>query len=237
MPMLFDANFTIIQDDLSAYLDTRNKDLLKESMLQLEHGCLLIEVGFRDSKFILHTIELPHGEAPLAKVECPEPLLEEQLSEMCQMVLDYELALQADASFSAYYSEFFRTIRDNRLRLTFVEGASKSAILRRISRDFVEGTPRAFWLSLKQAPMRLGEPTRDPYWRLQTFIPNERVLYFIIDMDNSEYAVYRGSLKDIHTFIGDCECLDEYYLMSLDGNEFWCITDHDELLYVRFRDR
>lgn len=39
-------------------------------------------------------------------------------------------------------------------------------------------------------------------------------------------------MKDIHTFIGDCECLDEYYLMSIDENNLWCATDHDELLHT-----
>ena len=39
-------------------------------------------------------------------------------------------------------------------------------------------------------------------------------------------------MSDIHTFIGDCDGLDEFYLMTTDCQELYSITDHDDLLYI-----
>ena len=33
-------------------------------------------------------------------------------------------------------------------------------------------------------------------------------------------------------FIGDCDGLDEFYLMSTDFQKLYSITDHDDLLYI-----
>ena len=42
-------------------------------------------------------------------------------------------------------------------------------------------------------------------------------------------------MSDIHTFIGDCEGLDEYYLVTVDLMELYSITDNDDLLYIDVR--
>ena len=42
-------------------------------------------------------------------------------------------------------------------------------------------------------------------------------------------------MSDIHKFIGDCEGLDEYYLVTEDFMELYSITDHDDLLYIDVR--
>ena len=42
-------------------------------------------------------------------------------------------------------------------------------------------------------------------------------------------------MSDIHRFIGDCEGLDEYYLVTEDFMELYSITDHDDLLYIDVR--
>ncbi|GKH21160.1 hypothetical protein NXV79_13710 [Bacteroides thetaiotaomicron] len=47
--------------------------------------------------------------------------------------------------------------------------------------------------------------------------------------------VYKARMSDIHTFIGNCEGLDEYYLVTVDLMELYSITDHDDLLYIDVR--
>lgn len=42
-------------------------------------------------------------------------------------------------------------------------------------------------------------------------------------------------MSDIHIFIGDCDGLDEYYLVTEDFMELYSITDHDELFYIDVR--
>ena len=49
------------------------------------------------------------------------------------------------------------------------------------------------------------------------------------------FVVYKAKLSDIHIFIGDCEGLDEYYLVTEDFMELYSITDHDDLLYIDVR--
>lgn len=230
--MVIDANFTIVHDDLSEYLNTHDRLRLSKEMLRLEHGCISIYVDGNDSEFIIFIIDSNSPTEPIARISCNENQVEDKLSEICQMVLDYELALPDKSDFANEYSEYFRTIRDNCLQLRFIDGERKAEILSIINSNFINGSPRALWLSLKRPPAKLGSPERDPYWRLPDYISDERIVYFIIDIDNYQYAVYRGNMKDIHTFIGDCECLDEYYLMSIDENNLWCATDHDELLHT-----
>lgn len=36
-------------------------------------------------------------------------------------------------------------------------------------------------------------------------------------------------------FIGDCDGLDEYYLVTEDFMELYSLTDHDDLLYIDVR--
>lgn len=36
-------------------------------------------------------------------------------------------------------------------------------------------------------------------------------------------------------FIGDCDGLDEYYLVIEDFMELYSLTDHDDLLYIDVR--
>ena len=61
------------------------------------------------------------------------------------------------------------------------------------------------------------------------------VFYFFIDYEHIGFVVYKAKLSDIHIFIGDCEGLDEYYLVTEDFMELYSITDHDDLLYIDVR--
>ncbi len=130
------------------------------------------------------------------------------------------------------YIEVDRAIRDNGLSLDLFGPDDTREFVRRLYDSFVEGNPRALWLGLKYRAERIGRPDSDPYWRLPDVFEAERTLYLFIDLDNVEFVVLRGHFSDIHRLIGDCEAIDEYYLVSPDFQELWCATDHDELLYV-----
>ena len=68
-----------------------------------------------------------------------------------------------------------------------------------------------------------------------TVIDKNTVLYFIINYWNKDFVIYKARMSDIHVFIGDCEGLDEFYLMTLDFMELYSITDHDDLLHIDVR--
>lgn len=231
--MKIDPNFTIAKDKLSRYLKTHDSSLLSDSMLLLKHGSLTLESGFSNPLFFISIYENGNMDQAIAGFESPEETLEETMDEVCRMTLEYQLILARATGVSEEYGEFFRTVRDNDLRLEFLDGKNKSGVLKSLRENFVNGDPRALWLSLRNPAERLGTPDKDPYWRLPEYIAQDRPLFLIIDINNAQYAVYHGLFCDIHAFIADCGCLDEYYLMSGDFRELWCATDHDELLYTR----
>ena len=125
--MVIDANFTIVHDDLSEYLNTHDRLRLSKEMLRLEHGCISIYVDGNDSEFIIFIIDSNSPTEPIARISCNENQVEDKLSEICQMVLDYELALPDKSDFANEYSEYFRTIRDNCLQLRIIDGERKTA--------------------------------------------------------------------------------------------------------------
>lgn len=108
-------------------------------------------------------------------------------------------------------------------------------MLRRLYDTFVSDNPRALWLSLKYVPRSIDCKMEDPYFHLPDIIDKDTVLYFFIDYWNVDFVVYKARMADIHTFIGDCDGLDEYYLVTEDFMELYCITDHDDLLYIDVR--
>lgn len=130
------------------------------------------------------------------------------------------------------YEEIDRTVRDNGLPLLKIEGEEKASLLRRLYDTFIIGDPRALWLSFKYVPVRIDCNMEDPYWHLPEVIDKDAVLYFIIDYWNTDFVIFKGRMADIHTFIGDCDGLDEFYLMTTDCDELYSITDHDDLLYI-----
>ena len=130
------------------------------------------------------------------------------------------------------YDEIARTVRDNNLPLQKIEGSEKEKLLQKLYDTFVIGDPRALWLSFKYVPASIDCNMEDPYWHLHEVIEQDTILYFIIDYWNTDFVVFKGRMSDIYTFIGDCDGLDEFYLMTTDCQELYSITDHDDLLYI-----
>lgn len=133
------------------------------------------------------------------------------------------------------YKEIERTIKDNNLLFQKIEDADKECLIQRLYDTFVVGNPRALWLSFKYIPYSIDCNREDPYWHLLDIIDKNRVLYFIIDYWNKDFVIYKAKMSDIHIFIGDCEGLDEFYLMTSDFIELYSITDHDDLLHIDVR--
>lgn len=44
--MVYNNSFSVLFDDLSEYMNTHNKSLLKEDMLQLAYNGYIIDLGF-----------------------------------------------------------------------------------------------------------------------------------------------------------------------------------------------
>lgn len=56
--MVYNNSFTVVLDDLSEYMNTHNKSLLKEDMLQLAYKEYIIDLGFYLNGFILYLIKV-----------------------------------------------------------------------------------------------------------------------------------------------------------------------------------
>lgn len=133
------------------------------------------------------------------------------------------------------YKEIERTVAENNLPFQKIEDTDKELLLQRLYDTFVSGNPRALWLSFKYVPHRIDCKTEDPYFHLPDIIDKDTVLYFIIDYWNVDFVIYKACMSDIYTFIGDCDGLDEYYLVTEDFMELYSITDHDDLLHIDIR--
>ena len=133
------------------------------------------------------------------------------------------------------YKEIERTVRDNNLMLQKIEGREKEELLQKLYATFIIGNPRALWLSFKYVPELIDCNLEDPYWHLPNVIDKDTELYFIIDYWNTDFVIYKGSMSDAYTFIGDCDGLDEFYLMTTDFQKLYSITDHDALYYIDVR--
>lgn len=130
------------------------------------------------------------------------------------------------------YNEIDRTVRDNNLPLIKIEGKEKEELLQKLHDTFVIGNPRALWLSFRYVAESIDCGMDDPYWHLLDVIDKDATLYFIIDYWNTDFVVFKGLMSDIHAFIGDCDGLDEFYLMTTDFAQLYSITDHDDLYYI-----
>lgn len=133
------------------------------------------------------------------------------------------------------YKEIERTITDNYLPFQKIEDIDKEVLIQRLYDTFVIGNPRALWLNFKYVPDSIDCNMEDAYLHLLDIIDGNIVLYFFIDYWNKDFVVYKARMSDIHTFVGDCEGLDEYYLVTVDFMELYSITDHDDLLYIDVR--
>lgn len=87
--MMYNYYFAIIQDDLSEYMNSHDKSLLKEDMLQLAYKEYLIDLGFYTNRFILYVVKDNNWETPIKIEHLRETDVISCLNKACDEVLSY----------------------------------------------------------------------------------------------------------------------------------------------------
>lgn len=85
--MIYNKSFAVILDDLSEYIDTHDKLLLKEDMLQLAYKDYIIDVGFYSKEFILYVIKDRNWDIPIRKEFIQEDDIINRINKACIEVL------------------------------------------------------------------------------------------------------------------------------------------------------
>lgn len=85
--MVYNNSFTLVFDDLSEYINTHDKSLLKEDMLQLAYKEYIIDLGFYLNGFILYLIKDYNWDTPIKKEHIQENEITNKLNKMCDEIL------------------------------------------------------------------------------------------------------------------------------------------------------
>ena len=85
--MVYNNSFTIVFDDLSEYINTHDKSLLKEDMLQLAYKEYIIDLGFSLNGFVLYLIKDYNWDTPIKKEHIQENEITNKLNKMCDEIL------------------------------------------------------------------------------------------------------------------------------------------------------
>lgn len=86
---MYNDSFTILSDDLSEYLDSHDRSLLKEDMLQLAYREYLIDLGYYSNQFILCVVKDYDWNPPVKKKYLQEEDIMNNLNKACDEVLSY----------------------------------------------------------------------------------------------------------------------------------------------------
>lgn len=87
--MILHNPFTILFDDLSEYLDSHDRSLLKEDMLQLAYKEYLIDLGYYSNQFILYVVKDYDWNNLVKKRNLREEEIMNSLNKACDEVLSY----------------------------------------------------------------------------------------------------------------------------------------------------
>lgn len=85
--MVYNNSFTVVFDDLSEYMNTNDKSLLKEDMLQLSYMGYIIDLGFYSTGFILYLIKDQNWDTPVKIEHIQENEIINRLNKMCGEIL------------------------------------------------------------------------------------------------------------------------------------------------------
>ena len=94
--MLYNNHFSIILDDLSEYMISHDRSLLKEDMLQLAYKEYLIDLGYYSNQFILYVVKDYNWNTPVKKEYFQEEEIVNSLNEACDEVLSYYREITAN---------------------------------------------------------------------------------------------------------------------------------------------
>lgn len=90
--MVYNNSFTVVFDDLSEYMNTNDKSLLKEDMLQLSYMGYILDLGFYSTGFILYLIKDQNWDTPVKIEHIQENEIINRLNKMCGEILsEYNL--------------------------------------------------------------------------------------------------------------------------------------------------
>lgn len=85
--MKYNPIFTIIFDDLSEYLTTFDKSLLKEDMLQLAYQNYIVDLGFYANGFVLYVVKDSNWATPIIKEHIEESDIVGRIDKVCKDIL------------------------------------------------------------------------------------------------------------------------------------------------------
>lgn len=85
--MVYNNSFTVVFDDLSEYMNTNDKSLLKEDMLQLSYKGYIVDLGFYSNGFILYLIKGQNWDTPVKIEHIQENEIMNRLNKMCDEIL------------------------------------------------------------------------------------------------------------------------------------------------------
>lgn len=86
---MYNNSFAIISDDLSEYMSTHDKCLLKEDMLQLAYKEYTVDLGFYSNQFILYIVKDNNWDIPIKKEYILEKDIINNINKACNEVLSY----------------------------------------------------------------------------------------------------------------------------------------------------
>lgn len=85
--MVYNNSFIVIFDDLSEYMNTNDKSLLKEDILQLSYRGYIVDLGFYSNGFILYLIKDQNWDTPIKTEHIQETEIINKLNKMCDEIL------------------------------------------------------------------------------------------------------------------------------------------------------
>lgn len=85
--MVYRNSFTVIYDDLSMYLNTHDRSLLKEDMLQLSYKDSIVDLGYYSNGFILYVVKAYDWDAPIKKEHIQENDIVAKIDEICDAIV------------------------------------------------------------------------------------------------------------------------------------------------------
>lgn len=112
---------------------------------------------------------------------------------------------------------------------------NSAEIMSKIKNKYVEGNPRAWWLSLKNKVETIPYEDNSAYKNIPALIKGRypetisSIVYFIADEDNESLYLYRIPLEKLTLIIEECRYF-EYYIVSSELSWMVCENDHGELI-------
>lgn len=85
--MVYNNSFTVVLDDLSEYMNTNDRSLLKEDMLQLSYNGYIVDLGFYSNGFILYLIKDQNWDTPVKIEHLNENEIITKLNKTCEDIL------------------------------------------------------------------------------------------------------------------------------------------------------